>query len=187
MSFTELPGPIDESLTEGEAGGLLWHERVAQLYNRWRSIPPPALSGRLTADTAGITATALANVTGLSFTVASGVVYRFDFAIVYRSAALTTGIRLGLTTPAFSNFAANVRIAGFAADGTDSVFEGPLTTSGDSVMSTATVAITTDHPAWIRGIIIPSAAGTVQLQAATEVASSAITLRTGSNFTATAL
>lgn len=137
---------------------------------------------KLTADQAS-TASALANTTGLSFAVTAGQTYRFAAVIVYRTAVLTTGIRLGATTPAFTVYSANVTINGIAVDGTGAAFHGALTTSGDSVVSPSVAAINTDYTALINGVLVPSANGTFQLQHATEVATTAATVRTGSHLT----
>jgi hypothetical protein len=141
---------------------------------------------KLTADLAASTATALTNTTGLSFAVTSGTTYRFAALILFRSAALTTGIRLGATTPAFSVYSARISIP-FAVDGSGGIFHGVLTTSGDSVVSSAVPAINTDLLASIEGVLIPSASGTFQLQHASEVAGSAVTIRNGSNLAYRAL
>jgi hypothetical protein len=137
---------------------------------------------KLTGDLAASTSTTLTNTTGLSFAVTSGTLYRFSARIIFRTAALTTGIRIGATTPAFTAYAANVSIP-FAIDGSGGVFHGALTTSGDSVVSSAVPAINTDYVATVEGVILPSANGTFQLQHATEVAASAATVRNGSNLT----
>lgn len=135
---------------------------------------------RIAAD-APFTGTNPSNVTGLSFAVVSGSTYRFSFFIPHRTAAVTTGIKLALTCPAFSVFTAAVRIAGFAADGTDAEFAGVISSSGDSVLSTAVAAAPADALAVIEGVIVPSANGTLQVQAGTEVQNSAATVRAGAN------
>jgi trimeric autotransporter adhesin len=125
-------------------------------------------------------ATALANVTSLSFNVTSGLTYKYKFHIVYTSAATTTGLRLGLTYPAASMATALANISS-GADGTGAYFQGTINTSGDSVMATATSSTSANgHIAFVEGIIAPTANGTVQLQAATEVAASNIVIRAGS-------
>lgn len=140
---------------------------------------PGATVIKLTADQA-FSLVALTNVTNLSFAVTAGTLYRFRFDVIFRTAVTTTGIGLGLTYPAVTSMAAHARIP-FAVDGSDAVFEGEITTSGDSVLTTAVVAATTDYLAVIEGVILPSANGTVQLQARTEVAASAATVRNGSH------
>jgi hypothetical protein len=134
---------------------------------------------KLTADLPATTAVALTNTTGLAFPVVAGVYYRFDALVIFRSAALTTGLRLGASVPAFTVFSAVVDIP-IAGDGPDASIRGQLTTSGDSVLGTGVQAINTDYVATLSGILLPSANGTFQLQHATEIAGSAITIRRGS-------
>lgn len=134
---------------------------------------------KITADQASVV-TALANTTGLSFAVTSGTYYRFTGLIVFRTAATTTGLRLGLTCPAFTVMTARVEIPS-AADAASGDWQGWVTSSGDSVVGPGVQAANTDYLAKIEGIILPSANGTVQLQHATEIAASAATVRPGSH------
>ncbi len=134
---------------------------------------------RSTADQT-FSAIALANATSLSFAVVAGKVYKFKFNVMYTSAATTTGLRLGLTYPAATSASA---IANFTAgaDGTAALFSGVINASGDSVQSTNAAAVT---PAimfsTVEGTIMPTAAGTVQLQAATELLASNVVIKAGS-------
>ncbi len=132
---------------------------------------------KLTADQA-FTAVARANVTGLSFAVTSGVYYHYIFYITFRTAAVTTGIKLCLTYPAVTAFSSQVRME-FATDGAGGEWQGALTATTDSVMSTGVQAATTDYFAVIEGNILPSANGTLQVQCGTEIAASAATIRQG--------
>ena len=134
---------------------------------------------KLTVDLAASTVVTLANATGLSFAIVSGTYYHFKFYITFRSAATTTGIRLGLTFPAITRFASTANIP-IAADGAGGLWQGWITTSGDAVVGTGVQAINTDYLAIVEGNILPSADGTLQLQFATEVAGSAVTVRQGS-------
>jgi hypothetical protein len=176
--------PTARLLPAGGASGQVLAKSSATDYAVTWATPAGGGSGpatvKLTADHAPFTLTALTNITGLSFAVTSGTLYRFSFWLVFRTPALTTGARFGLTHPGATVFAGSTRIL-FAGDGSDSVFEGALTTSGDSVMSTAVPATNTDYIAVIEGILLPSANGTLQVQAATEVAASALTVRNGSH------
>jgi hypothetical protein len=139
---------------------------------------PPSLV-KLTADLAASTSTTVTNTVGLSFALTAGVYYEFRFLVVFRSAATTTGIRLGMTAPAFNVFSAKVKIP-IAADGAGGELQGWLTTSGDTVFGTGVQAINTDYLAEIIGVILPSANGTLQVTHATEVAASGVTVRQGS-------
>lgn len=141
--------------------------------------PPGAVSVKLSADHAQFTATALGNVTGLAFPVAAGEHYHFRFVVAYRTAATTTGVKLSVSTPAASTLCATVR-AIFAADGAGGEWQGAITASDDAVTATGVPAANTDYLAIVEGIVVPSASGTLQLRAASEVASSAVTIRRGS-------
>lgn len=139
-----------------------------------------AITVKLTADLTASTSTTLANATGLSLAVTAGTYYSFDFVVLFRAAATTTGLRLGLTCPAFTVYSARVEIP-VAADGTSGDLQGWLTTSGDSVLGTGVQAITTTYAATIRGLILPSASGTIQVQYASEVSGSGVTIKQGSH------
>lgn len=138
---------------------------------------------KLTSDLAPYLLTALTNATGLSFAVTSGVYYNFSFVIVHQSLLSTTGLRLGLTHPGATIFAAHAAVshtASATADGSDNRFEGPLTTSGDSVVGAGVAAATTNYVSTIEGFILPSTTGTLQVQYAAEVAAS-VTVKQGSH------
>lgn len=139
-----------------------------------------AITVKLTADLAASTSTTLANAAGLSLAVTAGTYYSFDFVVLFQSAATTTGLRLGLTCPAFTVYSARVGIP-VAADGVAGDLQGWLTTSGDSVLGTGVQAITTTYAATIRGVILPSASGTLQVQYASEVSGSGVTIKQGSH------
>jgi hypothetical protein len=167
-----IQGPAGTNGTDGAAGA-----------QGPQGIQGPAGSGgptvvRLNADHAPFTTTSMVNVTGLSFPVVSGTLYRFQFDVIFRTAATTTGIGLGLTTPTATAVGATVRIP--IASGAGGEFQGSITASGGSVVSTAVVAANTDYLAQVVGVILPSANGTVQLQARTEIAASNVTIRNGS-------
>jgi uncharacterized protein YabE (DUF348 family) len=114
----------------------------------------------------------------MSFAVTAGRAYRFRGLIVHRSAATTTGLKVGLTCPAFTVLATNVSIP-VAVDGTAAFFHGMITSSGDSVTGTGVPVAAQDNLAVVDGIIIPSASGTVQFQYASEVSGSGVTIRQG--------
>jgi hypothetical protein len=121
----------------------------------------------------------MVNTTGLAFPVTAGRTYRFECFVVFRTAATTTGLKLGLTCPAFSVLAAHANIP-IALDGTAAMLHGTLSSSGDSVVGTGIGVVNTDHLAVINGLFVPTANGTVQVQHASEVSGSAVTVRAGS-------
>ena len=122
----------------------------------------------------------MADVTSLSFPVVAGKLYRYKFSVLFTSAATTTGIRLGLTYPAVTTASAVANIP-IGADGTASIYSGVINSSGDNVVATASPAISPAvFIATVEGVILPSAAGVVQLQSASEVAASNIVIKSGS-------
>lgn len=121
----------------------------------------------------------LTNVTGMSFSVSSGGVYHFRFVLLVQSDTATVGIAASVTIPAATRFGATVHTI-IAADGAAATFSGAVTTSGDKVSPTDVPAINTDYVEIVEGILIPSADGTLQLQAATETGTTNVIVRQGS-------
>jgi hypothetical protein len=123
-------------------------------------------------------ANTIADVTGLSFAVASGVTYHFSALINYTAAATTTGSIWtvnGPTTTTLSytsryTLAATTETTNYAA-----AYNSPAVSNATS--------LATGNIATIEGIVTPSASGTLQIRFATEVAGSAITAKAGSTLT----
>lgn len=172
MSVDRLKG-VDVSATAPAAGQAL-------VYNGTQWVPTTGIP-TFTRSTANQTfsTTGMTNVTSLSFAVGAGVIYKYRFHILYTSAASATGLKVGLTYPAVTTASAVVQIPS-GNDGTGSQYQGTINTSGDAVAATGTSAATSVHYASIQGVIIPSANGTVQLQAASEVNGSNIVISAGS-------
>lgn len=137
-------------------------------------------------DTSALTSTTLANVTGLSFAVAATTCYEFRFLVLFQSAATTTGLKLGVTCPASPTaFAYGIRTP-IAADGAGGEWQGWGTASGDAVTGTGVQAANTVYVAEVFGVLRTGAtSGTLQLQAATEVSNSGITIKAYSGGTLT--
>lgn len=132
----------------------------------------------LTADVANSNAMAntLANVTGLSFNVVAGKAYRFEAFINYTSAVSTTGSRWTMTGPATTFFALqstyNSAAANVATSYTAKAYNAPAAATATSLV--------TGNVAYLDGRVVASTNGTMQVQFASEVASSAITAKAGS-------
>lgn len=152
---------------------------VIQRGIRVSSAQPSITAVKKTTDQTFVATTTLANATDLSFSVISGHYYKFEFDVLFQSNTSTTGLKVSVTTPTFTRFGAAVSIP-IAGDGVDAQFEGDITSSGDAVSGTDVAATGTDYVAHIEGVIFPSASGTVQVQAACEVAAGTITVRQGS-------
>lgn len=135
----------------------------------------------LAGDQAATSVTTNVNVTGLNFPVMAGKRYWFEFVVLYRAAATTTGLRMSVTVPTFTKFGATADLrVSTSADGTANVFSGMITTSGDQVIGTGTPATGADFIAECRGLLVPSANGDLQLVYASEVSGSTVTIAQGS-------
>ena len=136
-----------------------------------------AAISRLTTDLNTV-AVALSNATGLGFSVFSGVPYAYQFQVLFRTPATTTGLGLAVTHPA--GVGAYTAKIPHAADGSDSHWEGHGTASDDPIVGTGVQAANTDYLAQVQGVLTPSSNGTIQLRFRTEVANSRVSLRAGS-------
>lgn len=153
----------------------------AMVYDGTQWVPTtgfPLFSKKTTDQTFNVTAPASA--TSLSFAVLPGSTYKFKFTVIYTSAATNTGLRLGLTYPTATAASAMANISS-GVDGTGAFFQGVLNSSGDSVVAAATPqAAPAVMLAYVEGIIVPSAAGDVQLTAASELAGTNVIILAGS-------
>ena len=124
-------------------------------------------------------ATGPASVTGMSFALTSGHYYYYRFVCLVRSDTATVGIRMTVTYPSVTT-AGGRCVSMIAADGVGAEFQGAITATGDAVIPTAVPAINTDYVQVVEGTILPSANGTLQLQAGTETGTTVVTVRQGS-------
>lgn len=119
-------------------------------------------------------ANTLVDVTGLSFDVVTGIVYRFHAMIPYTSAASNNGSRWTINGPSATILHYSSRYTASATSETVN-FAGainiPATCNNNSILS--------GNLAIIEGIIKPSANGTVQIRFASETANIAITAKAG--------
>lgn len=116
-----------------------------------------------------ISGSALANVSGMSFSVGANNTYQFKYFVIYQSASVVAGLSLAVTFPGMKTFAAAADIIS-GVDGTGSWFSGGITTSGTKVVAISCQTANTDFYATIEGICQVSTTGTIQLQAAAEIA-----------------
>lgn len=120
-------------------------------------------------------ANTMQDVTGLSFPVVAGQTFQFEFFIPYTSAATTTGSRWSINGPTNSFLSLQSSYSLTATSLTfNSVKDYDLPAA-----SNASSAATTGNLAYLTGIITPSADGNVIARFASEVASSAVTAKTG--------
>jgi hypothetical protein len=137
------------------------------------------------------TATALANVTQLVGTLAANATYEVDCFVTFQSAATTTGLNLGFTSPTGCRPMVEVVVpitSTAVASQLRTTFPNAATTTNGNVLGTGVTAINSNHTARISGIIVNGGtAGNFQIQFATEVAASAVTLQIGSTMQLTRL
>lgn len=118
----------------------------------------------------------LASVTGLSAALVSGATYKFRAVIAYNSAATTTGARFTVNGPTATHLnytyrntlTATTEMFGYAT-----AYQIPAA-AGATSLAAGNIAI-------VEGQVTPSADGTLQVQFASEVSASAVTVLAGSS------
>ena len=128
--------------------------------------------------------TGLANVTQLVEAMVANGVYRVDCFVTFQSAATTTGLNLGFTSPTGSICQLEVVVpitSTAAASQLRTTFPNAAATNTGNVLGTGVTAINSNHTARISGIVTcGSTPGNFQVQFASEVNASAVTLQIGS-------
>lgn len=170
----------------GAAAGqiLAWNGAAWAPANAASATPVTFQSAVMTATQASTTTT-LASVTQLALAMVANGVYRIDCFVTFQSAATTTGLNIGVSTPAgCRNMVEIVVPITSAAAATQLRIIYPsaaVATNAGNVLGTGVSATATNHTARISGLIRNGGtAGTCQIQFATEVANSAVTLQAGS-------
>lgn len=128
---------------------------------------------------------ALANVTQLVEPMVANGIYRVDCFVTFRSAATTTGINLGFTSPTGTICQLEVVVpitSTAAASQLRTTFPNSAATNTGNVLGTGVTTINNNQTARISGIVhCGSTPGDFQIQFASEVNASAITLQIGSS------
>lgn len=180
VKFTLGPG---ESWLYDEANGVqrlnsagtpLLIQTLGQLAPAVNTLNTVVLASDVTNNNA--VANTIQDVTGLSFAVNAVETYWFEAVIDFTAAATATGSRWTINGPAFTKLA---YWSQWALTETTSTL-GNYAAYQLPAASNASSANTAGNIALIGGYITPSAAGTLQIQFASEVASSAIVARAGS-------
>jgi hypothetical protein len=131
------------------------------------------------------TATGLTNVTQLVEPMVANGVYTVDCFVTFQSAATTTGLNLGFTSPTGTVCQLQVTVpivSTAAASALQITFPNSATTNTGNVLGTGVTAPNSNHTARISGIVTcGSTPGNFQIQFASEVGSSAVTLQIGSS------
>lgn len=121
-------------------------------------------------------ANSIADITGLSFPVLNGLRYRFRFTLDWISAINTTGARFSINGPAITRLAYSSRYGLTATTETLNqlaAYDLPAAANASPANVAGNIAV-------IEGFIQPAADGNVIGRFASEVASSAITVKAGS-------
>jgi parallel beta-helix repeat protein len=181
---------VDHKSTAGDPtgtnGGMYYNAGSGRLRcyeaTNWANCTP----GRIfkSADQT-ISAATQTNINDLTYAVLANTDYSFECTIMYSTAATTTGIGLAVTSPAAPTaITYQIRMGGFAADGTAAQYTGVGSASADLVLSTGVVAATTNYPAYISGVLRNGAnPGNLQIRGRSEIAASNAVFKQGSNCT----
>lgn len=127
----------------------------------------------LPADVVNSANNTLADVTGLSFAVTAGRRYRFKAFIVYTAAATTTGSRWTVNGPAITSLSYRSE---YSLTTTTRTTNDGLGAHQLPAAANAT-SVAADNIAIVEGVFVPSASGTLAIQNASEVDTSAITAK----------
>jgi hypothetical protein len=153
----------------GREADVLWN----QLVDAVEALQPV----KKTADQSNSTTT-LADVADLQRTVAAGTAYEAEWLLQFHSAAATTGFQFAVVPPA--NPTRFLFVVEYQTSATGwATFSQTLPTTFMGVTSSSYVANSAIQ-CRIRGIVVPSVAGTLKLQFRSEVANSAVVVRAGS-------
>ncbi len=135
---------------------------------------PAWASKVLLATPANSSAITAADVPGCSFAVTPGT-YRFRFHVLFSSTVTTTGLQLTVNGPAASlvSYKCEIPISATASVANYKTAFGQLT------VGTGVAAINTVYLASIEGLAQITSPGTLQLQFASEIAATAVTVREG--------
>ena len=186
QNTTGSAGSVANALTAGTnitfSSGTTYDGSAAITINATGGGFTPTID-RLT-STQQSTSTALADVTQLVEALAANATYRVDCFVTFQSAATTTGLNLGFTSPTGCVCSVEVVVpitSTAAASQLRTTFPNAAATNTGNVLGTGVSTINTNQTARISGIITNGAnAGNFQVRFATEVAASAVTLQTSS-------
>lgn len=134
---------------------------------------------------------ALVDVTELVLPLAANSIYLVFASVSFKSAATTTGLNLGLVTPTGSDQRVKIDISATVTASATTTIQSTFPLGGSPtpalsslVSGSVSAANTAVYTGMITGqIITGGTAGNAQVQFATEIAASAVTLQIGSRLT----
>ena len=187
--FTGIPGDLvvnvgsasDSSRLWGKSGSTAVSSTTGWVQYGGGGGSSSAVSTKVTTADQGFASVTASNVSDLSFAITAGGRYHYRFVVVHKLSLATQGIGFAVNGPASNTFHGyRVSIPNAAADGVGTAWEGWGVGNADPVTSDAGPDAASGYVALIEGIIVPTNSGTLQLQAANEVATSRVTVREGS-------
>jgi len=178
----------------GAAGAVVWSTTAAKpLYwdgSKWAAFN--SVTGFWAAQVATMTSTqsksttGLTNVTQLVLSMQANAVYRLHAFVTFQSAATTTGLQLGFTTPSGCSPKLELVVpvtSSAASTQLRKIFPNASETTTGDVLGTGVTATSSNHTAFMSGLVVNGAtAGNFQVQFAPETAV-AVTLQIGSTLT----
>ena len=185
-AITGIPGDLAVNVRSASDGSRLWGKSgstVASSTTGWVQFggggTSSTISTKVKSGDQGFASVAASDVSDLGFAITAGGKYHYRFVVPHQLSLATQGIGLAVNGPA-SNTLHNYRVSiPNAVDGVGSAWEGWSSANADLVTSDAGPAANTGFLALVEGVIVPTNDGTLQLQAANEVATSLVTIRAG--------
>jgi hypothetical protein len=116
--------------------------------------------------------------TGLQFEVEAGKLYSFEARLFYNSASTTNGARFTISTP-------TTTVLSYSAEWTLTATTRSVNANSTQNLpsSSGATSLTSGNMAEVKGLVKPSANGTVKVRFASELADTAITVLQGSHLT----
>jgi len=145
---------------------------------------PNGQVGLVTGDVSDNSSNVLKDLTGATVPVVSGGVYEFEFFGVYDASTTAVGHRVTINGPAFSFLGYE---SNYSLSATTQTINRGLSAYQLPVSTNSTSAATSGNTSRMKGIVIPSANGDLQVQFACETNLGSVTYKQGSNLRVTRL
>lgn len=174
-------------------GVIIWSTTTASLLRwsgtAWVEVAPVMYLPNITTlvSTQASSVTAMANITALTAALVANATYEVHAFVTFKSAAITTGINLGyvVTGSTYVGLNITVPVASTGVGNVNKIFPNAAESTTGAVTGSGVTATASNHTCCIEGVIKTNAAGNLNLQFASEVGASAITLQIGSTLIVT--